>query len=52
MLFDRSGLVALRAYLETLWDQALSSFKDAAEDDRHDHVPDASRGAPEEGARP
>ena len=28
---DGAGLAALRAYLETFWDQALSSFRDAAE---------------------
>lgn len=29
---DAAGLSALRSYLETYWDTALASFKDAAED--------------------
>jgi DNA-binding transcriptional ArsR family regulator len=49
---DGSGLAALRAYLETLWDQALSSFRDAAEDDRRNPRIGRGRVNPEERARP
>jgi len=48
---DDAGLAALHAYLETFWDQALSSFRDVAE------RPGSARNGrdgmePREGARP
>jgi DNA-binding transcriptional ArsR family regulator len=48
---DGTGLAALRAYLETFWDQALSSFRDVAE--RPGTGRDGRDGTePREGARP
>jgi DNA-binding transcriptional ArsR family regulator len=34
---DPGGLAALRAYLDRFWDQALTNFKELAEDDRDEH---------------
>jgi DNA-binding transcriptional ArsR family regulator len=48
---DGTGLAALRAYLETFWDQALSSFRDVAErPGTGRHGRDGTE--PREGARP
>jgi len=45
---DDEGLAAIRTYLETFWDDALSAFKDAAERPPGQRTP----GPPEEGDLP
>jgi DNA-binding transcriptional ArsR family regulator len=45
---DDEGLAAIRTYLETFWDDALSAFKDAAERPSGQRTP----GPPEEGDLP
>ena len=45
---DDEGLAAIRTYLETFWDDALSAFKDAAEQPPGQRTP----GPPEEGDLP
>jgi DNA-binding transcriptional ArsR family regulator len=34
---DPDGVAALRAYLDRFWDQALTTFKELAEDDDDEH---------------